>query len=37
MKYVLRMKLIVRWNKIQKKRKERLKERKNNILQLVDG
>jgi len=37
MKFVYRLKLILRWNKLQKKIKERLKERKMNILQLIDG
>jgi pantothenate kinase-related protein Tda10 len=35
--YLYRIKLICRWRKLEKKRQERLKERKMNILQLIDG
>jgi hypothetical protein len=37
MRYIYRIKLICRWRQIEKKRQERLKERKMNILQLIDG
>lgn len=37
MRYVYRLKFILQWNKIEKKIKERLKERKMTILQLIDG
>lgn len=36
-RYIYRIKLICRWNKLEKKRVERLKERKMNILQVIDG
>lgn len=36
-KYLYRIKLICRWRRLYKKRQERLKERKMNILQLIDG
>ncbi len=37
LKYIKRIKLISRWKKLEKKRQERLKERRMNILQLIDG
>ena len=37
LKYIYRIKLICRWRKLEKKRQERLKERRMNILQLIDG
>ena len=37
MKYVYRLKLFARWRQLDKKRIERQKERKMNILQLIDG
>jgi len=37
MKFVYRIKLISKWKKLEKKIKERLYERKMNILQLIDG
>jgi len=37
MNYVFRLKLLCRWNKLKKKRADRLKERKMKICELIDG
>ncbi len=37
LRYIYRIKLISRWRKLDKKRQERLKDRRMNILQLIDG